>query len=168
MEIRTDQIAALLQQQELQAKKSTSGKGEGFDAALEQQMALGGTETSGKATMPAPGVQASVINQMLLSGVENISAADSVTLATGKAYDQASGALDMWESYVNVLGSPGNQGTLREADALLQGLESQVTVLKQQSEPLLGQNSNLASLVNELEVMTATERFKFNRGDYLA
>lgn len=166
MNIRTDQLQALLRQQGLAAQKTSSGTGEGFEAALASQIELGSSDAGAQIPTTAPGVQAGIIGQMLLSTAEKTSATDSVEQVMRQALEQASGTLDMWESYANALGKPGAEGGLREAYALLQGLDAQVSTLKQGAEPVLGQNPNLASFINELEVMTATEKFKFGRGDY--
>ena len=42
-----------------------------------------------------------------------------------------------------------------------------VSLLKDEHPGLDGHSPQLSSLVNELEVMTVTEKIKFNRGDYL-
>ncbi len=167
MDIRTEQLQALLKQQELQAKKPAS-KSEAtgdFAAALQQEVALGGA-TDGTQKAPPPGVQASLASQILLADAENISAASASSMTNEQAYGHASETMDKLESYANILREP-RQGNLRDAYATLEDVESYVQTLKQGAEPLLEQNSDLAGLVNELEVLATTERFKFNRGDYL-
>ncbi len=166
MDIRTEQLDALLKQQEFQAKKSSTAKseaGEGFAATLEQ-VALGGTEDDVKSIPTPPGAQTSLVGQVLLVDAENISAENAITF--DKAYEYAADAMDKWESYVNTLRNP-REGNLRDAYQTLEDVASHVQTLKQQSEPLLEQNKDLASIVNELDVLTTTEKFKFNRGDYL-
>ncbi len=166
MDIRTEQLQALLKQQEFQTKKSSSTQnesGEGFAAVLEQA-SLGGTENDVKATPTPPGAQASLVGQMLLVDAENISVEQTMT--NDAAYDSAAIAMDKWESYVNTLRTP-REGNLRDAYNALEDVASHVQTLKQQSEPLLKQNDNLAGIVNELDILTTTEKFKFNRGDYL-
>ena len=69
------------------------------------------------------------------------------------------------ESYALQLRSD-TSGSLREAYATLQGMSDNIARLKE-SSPGLNQSPELASLVNELDVLTTTEMFKFNRGDYL-
>ena len=106
-----------------------------------------------------------MISQMLL-GTTQTEPADIDEDVIQSAFSQASGTLDMWDSYVNALGSSGQGGSLREAYSLLQGIDGQVAALKTNTAAVRGQNTGLDSLVNELDVMTATEKFKFNRGDY--
>ncbi len=166
MDIRTEQLEALLKQQEFQAKKSTtatSEAGEGFATTLEQ-VALGGAENDVKTAPTPPGAQASIVGQVLLVDAENISV-DGV-MTDDAAYAEASGVMDKWESYVNTLRNP-REGNLRDAYNALEDVASHVQTLKQQSAPLLEQNTNLAGIVNELDILTTTEKFKFNRGDYL-
>lgn len=61
----------------------------------------------------------------------------------------------------------GDQGSLKQAYELLQGIDGQVAALKDSTTTLRGQSSGFDSLLNELEVLTTTEKIKFNRGDYL-
>lgn len=166
MDIRTEQVQALLRQQELTAKKAAPSTGTGFEALLTQQAGLGGTEKGATTAAPLPGLQSGVISQMLLAESEQTNASDPTELVMQQAFEQASGALDMWDSYVQTLGKPGAENNLREAYALLQGVDTKVSALKQSAQPVLGQNPNLAGIVNELEILAATEKIKFNRGDY--
>ncbi len=175
MNIRTEQLEILRKQQELQANKTSttqqkSGK-DSFEATLAQQMSLGSTETSSSAVPLGPGMQTGLVNQFILGDVDTVSLSQEMTQQptiadSAKAFDQASGALDMWESYVNVLGTPGNAGNLRSAYGILEGVEAQVATLKAESGAAIKHNPNLASIVNELDVLATTEKFKFNRGDY--
>ncbi len=169
MNIHTEQIGALLSQQELQAKKASSTAGSGLDFAttFAKQAVLGDAENGIQSTASVPMMQASVVQQMLLNGVDANATSQTNTTSTGQALEQAAGALDMWESYAQKLRMPGNDGNLRDAYALLEGIESQVSTLKTENNAVLEQNPELASLVNELEIMSTTEKFKFNRGDYL-
>ncbi len=175
MKIQLEQSEILRRQQELQSQKGTSASQKGaqddFTTTFAQQMSLGSTESSTPPPPLGPGVQSGLVNQLLLGDVESMATSDGVargTLASdsAKAFDRASGALDMWESYVNVLSTPGNAGNLRDAYGFLESVETQVATLKAESGPALEQNPNLANIVNELDVLTTTEKFKFNRGDY--
>ncbi len=166
MQITTEHIESLLRQQKLQAAKvSTSTSESSFGAAFAQQMSLGSVESTSQVASPLPTVQSNIVSQLLLSNADDTAVTSGYT---DKLFDQASGALDMWESYANVLQESGvDEGNLRDAYALLEGTEAQVATLKTESQGILEENPNLASLVNELEVLTTTEKMKFNRGDYL-
>lgn len=167
MNIRTDQVQALLQQQERAAQKAQPATTEGFEAALAQQLGLAKAEHATGLSAPPPGAFAGLVGQVLLQGAEKTSAAtDPVAMSVQQAFEQASGALDLWDSYVAALGTPGTQSSLRDAYAFLQGVDSRVAQLKQGAHPALEQNPQLAGIIHELEVMSATEKFKLNRGDY--
>ncbi len=168
MDIRTEQLEALLKQQEFQSKKSTTAKtGEvgGFEATLQQEVALGGVENSVQNGQALTGVQTSLVNQMLIANAENVSAQSADSMTESMAFDYAATTMEMLDNYTKNLREPG-QGNLREAYAALDDIASHVQTLKQKSGSLLEQNSDLADIVNELEVLTTTEKFKFNRGDY--
>ena len=107
-----------------------------------------------------------MISQMLLGATGQTDEANPTEDVLQEAFTQASGTLDMWDSYVSTLGDAGNNGSLRQAYALLQGIDGQVASLKENTAGLRGQNPGLDTLVNNLEVLATTEKFKFNRGDY--
>lgn len=168
MKVTNDQIEALLRQQS-QTSGTTRAQtaAGGFEAALNEQLGLGTSETSSVLSSSASGQasQAAMISQMLL-GATQAEPANADEDVIQSAFTQASGTLDMWDSYVNALGSSEQGGSLRDAYALLQGIDGQVSSLKADTAGVRGQNAGLDSLVNELDVMTTTEKFKFNRGDY--
>ena len=169
MKVTNDQLEALLRQQSQSSSTSRAqtAQGGGFEAALTEQMGLENAVATSAFPTAAAGQasQASMISQMLL-GTTQTESADIDEDVIQTAFSQASGTLDMWDSYVNALGSSGQGGSLREAYSLLQGIDGQVSALKTNTAAVRGQNAGLDSLVNELDVMTATEKFKFNRGDY--
>ena len=169
MKVTNDQLEALLRQQSQSSGSTRPQKTQagGFEAALTEQLGLDNAVASSTFPTAAAGQtsQASMISQMLL-GTTQAEPADMDDDVIQSAFSQASGTLDMWDSYVNALGSSGQGGSLREAYSLLQGIDGQVAALKTNTAAVRGQNTGLDSLVNELDVMTATEKFKFNRGDY--
>ena len=169
MKVTNDQLEALLRQQSQSSSTSRTqtAQGGGFEAALTEQLGLENAVATSAFPTSATGQtsQASMISQMLL-GTTQTESTDIEEDVIQSAFSQASGTLDMWDSYVNALGSSGQGGSLREAYSLLQGIDGQVAALKTNTAAVRGQNTGLDSLVNELDVMTATEKFKFNRGDY--
>lgn len=169
MKITNEQIDALLRQgQPTGTRPAQAGDGGAFAAAFAQQLGMGGAEAAGATTGPPPAVgapQASMISQMLLAQPEEAVSGDDDVLQS--AFAMASGTLDLWDSYRSALQGAGQGGSLREAYSLLEGIDGQVADLKAGAAGLQNRNAGLDSLINELEVMTATEKFKFNRGDYL-
>ena len=97
MEINTEQLEALLRQQEQQATtaRRQTGRSGGFDAILAQQ--LGGAEQANAAggLLPPGAAQAGLISQMLLNGAEQSQAADPDAEILQEAFTQASGTLDL-------------------------------------------------------------------------
>ena len=176
MKINSEQLAALLRQQEQPAGTAhkAAGQGAGFEAALAEQLGLGGTglapsagaASGGQSMQAAQASQASMISQMLLGVTGESDDVNPHEDVLHEAFSQASGTLDMWDSYVSTLGNAGKGGSLREAYTLLQGIDGQVNALKENTAGLRGQNPGLDTLMNNLEVLAATEKFKFNRGDY--
>jgi hypothetical protein len=164
MKIRVEELNALLQQE--QAVPKAQPKGEGFEALLAQELRQPGGDVQGPLP-PPPGAQAGVISRMLLEPLEQAEAVDPSEDAFQQSCQQASGLLDSVNAYVNALSTRGAGGNLKAIYPLLEGLEQQMGVLKQGATPLEAKHAGLAGLINELEVLTTTEKFKFNRGDYI-
>lgn len=157
MEINTQQIEALLKTQEQKAQRKTGETGQGFEAVLSQQMAA---EAQGEVTPPSAAPQAEMISQILLdkSGLDYA--------ALNSAFDQASGALDLWDSYARSIRQ--DQTSLRDAYSILEGIDSKVSQLRQESASMNIRHSGLDEVLSQLEILSATEKFKLNRGDYSA
>lgn len=167
MEIDTQQIEALLRQQEQQASGARPiSANSSFDDILMQQM--GAVQTGANSAIPLPpgAAQAQLISQILLSDSGAPVAANADEAVMQAAFAGASGALDLWDAYARAVDS-GHATDLRQAYGLLEGIDSQVSTLKANTSSLRGLNPGLDSLLNELEVLTATEKVKFNRGDYM-
>lgn len=168
MKIQNEHLEALLRQQGQPSgiRPAQAAHDGAFEAALAQQLADGGQGGAASAVpdQAAGAQQAAMISQMLLASPAGT--ADPMEDAMQSAFAQASGTLDMWDSYVSALGASGQEGSLREAYALLQGIDGRVAELKAGAEGIRGRSTGLDALINELDVMTTTEKFKFNRGDY--
>ena len=123
MKVTNDQLEALLRQQSQTpgTTRAQTAQG-GFEAALREQMGLENAVASPASPTAAAGQtsQASMISQMLLGSTQSESV-DVDEDVIQSAFSQASGTLYMWDSYVNALGSSGQNGSLREAYSLLQG-----------------------------------------------
>ena len=170
MEINTDQLEALLRLKEQQAQNlpKAGAKPGIFDAILSEQM---GGEPSVKlgtaaGTLSTSAAQAAMFSQIMLDRSEADNSLDPDAAVLQAAFEQASGALNLWDAYAKSLGSPGGSADLKEAYALLQGIDSQVDRMRQDTAALRQANMGLDSVLNELEILSATEKFKFNRGDY--
>ncbi|BFR48098.1 hypothetical protein RVX_R11590 [Nitratidesulfovibrio sp. HK-II] len=170
MKIGTEQLEALQRQEQTQKKTtggvSATGSVGDFGALLSQELA--GTEASQSAASVVPPGAAGIDPLLMASTVDGVNGVDATSAdATGldEAMAQLDGLLDNWDAYARELGQGASSGGLRGAYSMLQGIDSSLRDLKQ-TMPNLSDHEGLAAVVNELEVMAATEKFKFNRGDY--
>ncbi len=161
MKIHADQLNALLRQE--QAAKKDAPDGSGFGAVFAGELGQVEARAQG-AQLPPLGAQAGLISGLLLDSQESVTAADPTEDIIRQSFQQASELLDSWDTYANALSS-GND--LKSVYPMLEGLEKRIQSLRQGSAPLAGKHAGLDSLINELEVLASTEKFKFNRGDYL-
>lgn len=165
MEINTQQMEALLHLQEQQAQlpRKQSNHAQGFETLLNEQL---GRETPQITPDIASGALASIYPPAMLEGADNSEAVDPDSAVLQAAFEQASGALDLWDSYRRTLGTSTTDTALRDAWNLLEGIDAQMSQLR--DNPARARSSALDSILKELEVMATTERFKFNRGDYIS
>lgn len=167
MKIRSDHLEAL-RHEELQRARPASGTGM-FNDVLATESAKGDAAGAAQDTSNTKAVAATP----LLSDVENAgtatgdAAADSNPLTERTVMEHLDSVLDQLESYASTLKLDSAQGGLRNAYGVLEDLSTQVDQLKQSLPDLPQGNPALQSVVDELEILTVTERFKFNRGDYL-
>lgn len=170
MNIQNEQLEALRPQQPIDIQHNQQlSQANPFDTVLDRQIEL--AEQASQASAAAATVRqsgqasaAAMCSQMLLASSDDGTA--SAGNAVQRAFAQASGTLDMWDSYVDALQDANATGSLRHAYVLLQDINAQVASLKAGSATVRGQDAGLDALVNALDVMAVTERFKFNRGDY--
>lgn len=155
MEINTQQIENLLKTQEQQAQRKLGETGQDFGAILSTRLAADG----GSEITPVAGAgQAEMISRILLDN----SSLDSNAL--NSAFDQASGALDLWDNYTRTLGQ--DQSSLRDAYSILEGIDSKIAQLRHDTAAMKIRHSGLDEMLNQLEILATTEKFKLNRGDY--
>ncbi len=172
MEIDSQQMDELLriqaQQQTARTQHPASTTSSPFEAVFSQALNTQQQTTAPMAggLMPQGAGQAEMISQMLLNPIEQTEQIDATSDLLQSAYDNASGTLDLWDNYAKALGSSSEGSSLRNAYSILENIGDQVAQLKSQSAELANPNNGLKDLINQLEIMTTTERIKFNRGDY--
>lgn len=163
MKIRSDQLDALLRQEQL-TKPLVQPK-ESFDSFLSQEMG-NAAETASEA-LPPPGARASGIDPLILSSLDGVAGTQAIqeTELTQTIMTQMDGALSTFDSYAQTL---SGQGAGKNAWELLGSLDGQVAALRGNLSKLSPVAApGLEGMVNELEVLAVTEKFKFNRGDYI-
>lgn len=160
MKIQNDPLHALLEQGEAHRKQKAGGAD--FEALLASELqnssAAAGGAVSAQQNMAALSMQ--IRSAQELGGAE---AQDQAGAVYAESMDKL---LDKWALYSQALGRP-DAASLKDVNNLLDGMSGELAVLKAALPELEGDNAGLAGLVNELEVLTTTERIKLNRGDYL-
>ncbi len=147
-----------------QTQKAGIPEGEGFEDLLARGLARPGTAQAADPQAlraladPLRLANLDVMNLAGLSGAEETDGDPFASLGGG-----IENALLGFDSYAASLDS----SSLKDAWSALQALDGSVAALRQDLGRLPRPDPGLESMVNELEVLTATEKFKFNRGDYL-
>ena len=160
MKIQPDQIVPVQQTGKVQkAKPAPAGD---FGEILAKEVESG-QQAASTATLPPLGGTAGLALAMAAQAAGQVADVSSERQAV---MDNVDSILNQWEKYSGQLAS-GSSTQLRQAYGTLETIQDGVKKLRDE-HPGLDQNSpQLSSLVNELDVMTTTEKIKFNRGDYL-
>ena len=153
MKITSDQLAALQLQQKNAARNTP---GEGFAQALAQELGAQSSAATGAAT-PAAGPVVR-LDQALQAAMLQKPTEQTVM-------DKMNALLSKWEDYSQIIGTAN--GNLREGYSLLADIRQNIQEVKGDlaQAPAVGQG--LKTMIEELDILTTTEEFKFNRGDYL-
>ncbi len=152
------------QQTQKKMPASADNFGEIFQNALVAQQPSDTSVTSG--LLPRT-EQADMISKMLLQPLDDQGEHEtSSAVLLQNTLDNASGTLDLWDSYEKTLESASGSNGLRDAYSILENIGAHISQLKSSAESLKSNDFGLNSLINELDIMATTERIKFNRGDY--
>lgn len=157
MKIRPDQIEGV-QPEQTQRKDKAKKPGQAFGDLLNQEVARGEASAQTQGAVPPP-----IVNPLIAT-----EAATSVAPTgsdTAKVTGQVESILDKWDSYAATLANP--DAGLKSAYGTLDAIAQDVAALKEEQPNLGTAHPGLQSIVDELEALTATEQFKFNRGDYV-
>lgn len=158
MKITNEQLQALQQEE---AKRKQRSAAPGFGSLLAGK--LQGAEGTGEAQAALPPPGAGAVNPLLM--VQQVTQSDSSVPLSGVA-DSLDGMLDNWENYSRIIGQQGAAADLRAAYSTLESIGNDLARIRQTVPDLDARHPGMGQMVNELEVMTTTERFKINRGDY--
>ncbi len=161
MEIRPDQIEGVQPDSTTQRKDSTTQSDSAFGDILSQEVAKGEASTSAESVAPPV-----FVNPLLgTEAVSNVESVESISTDTSAVAEEVDSILDKWDDYTAALGD--SDTGLKTAYSALNQIADQVANLKSEQSDLSESDPELSSIVDELEAMTATEQFKFNRGDYV-
>lgn len=153
MKIRPDQIEGV-QPEQTQRKNKAKMPGQAFGDLLSQEVAKGDQPAAAQGIAPPP-----IVNPLI--GTQVMAPAQRVGAGETAVAGQVESILDKWDNYAATLADP--QAGLKSAYGALDEIAADVESLKSGQPDL---DPGLKSIVNELETLAATERFKFNRGDY--
>lgn len=158
MKISNEQLRAV-QEQSVQRSKAQQGD---FTDLLARHLDTGSQLPAAApegASAPVGGVS------MPVGGILEDSAT-TVSPSFEEAATHMEGMFDTFDRYSRQLA--GNEpGGLKEAYSLLQNMNGQIAGFKERYPEAASQQPELASMLNELDVLATTETFKFNRGDYV-
>lgn len=161
MKIQNDPLRALLEQGEAH-RKPTAGSVD-FASTLARELQ---SQSAGQAGMVQNAEQNVAALAMQIRSVQELGGAEAQGQSDAMYTEKMDNLLDKWDLYSQALARP-DAASLKDVNSLLDGMSSELAALKTALPELAGDNAGLAGLVNELEVLTTTERIKFNRGDYL-
>ena len=157
MKIHPDQIEGV-QPEQAHRKNKANKPGQAFGELLNQEVAKSDASAPTQGIAPPP-----IVNPLIAAEAANgVQRMDAATTAVA---GQVESILDKWDSYSATLA--GSQGGLKSAYGTLDEIANEVTALKNEQPDLAATHPGLQSIVDELDTLTATERFKFNRGDYV-
>ncbi len=163
MKVRTD-VMTPLEQQELERARKCDETGK-FDEMLAQEVQKATPQQQGSAEAVSSLSEVAAAGQLqavqTTAPVENLSATERTVM------ENIDSLLSKWENYAQTLSMPEADEGLRQAYGVLEKIHDQVLQLKAAAPNLESRSPSLKSMVDELEILTVTEQFKFNRGDYL-
>ena len=164
MKIQNDSLRALLEQGEAHRKPKAGV--EGFETLMAQQM--GQHQGDVQAGLIKNAEHNTAALAMQIRAAQELGGAASLNEDAGEdfVFDRVNDLLDKWSLYAGAMDRP-DVASLKSMYGLLNGMGGELQAIKEAMLGLTGDNSNLAGLVNELEVLATTERIKFDRGDYL-
>ena len=163
MKVRTDSVTSLEQQEQARAKNRTeSGK---FDEMLAQEVQETAPQQQNSAVTAASLAEVNAATR--IQAVEQTQSVETLSATEQTVMENIDSLLSKWENYAQTLSTPVADESLREAYGVLEDIQDEVKQLKASTPDLEQSSPSLKSMVDELEILTVTEQFKFNRGDYL-
>ncbi len=160
VKIHSDQSVEALNRE--QAKTRTAAPtGQAFGDLLSQEVSKTGT----KAVAPPPPGGLFTMNPLL--GVQSTSAVDATSGTEDEVVQSVEKVLDKWSDYAEKLGNSKSSDSLKAAYGQLEAASVQTAALKEKYQDLADKSPKLKEIFQNLDTVLATEKVKFNRGDYL-
>lgn len=160
MKINPEKIQGL--QNEQSQKQRVNQKDDTFGKLLSGEL-----EKSGKpaqsASLPKSPVSGLLPGQIL--AMQESTQVGAAGARGSQLMDQLDGVMNNWDKYTVDLKSENT--SLREADGTLKEIENDLASLREKWPNLSTESPEMGSIVDEVEILAATERFKMNRGDYM-
>jgi len=159
MKVTNDQVSAVEQQQQAERvnQRETEG-GVEFGELLAREMDEGSVSAQG-----VGGPRPLGLNPLLMAQVPAVEKPQ----AEQKVMESLDSLLSDWEEYAGQLEDQADSLDLKDAYKKLSRIGGEIERLKAENPDLAQKNPGLKSLVDDLEVLSVTETFKFNRGDYI-
>ena len=162
MKIHPDSLEGVRMEPQTQATKPKPPQ-EAFGSLLADEVAKAAGDAQPTAAAASPGVGA--LSYLLRP--EAAQAAARVSPVESEIMDQMDAVLSKWEEYAAKLDSPKDSPGLSQAYGVLQGIEGQVQDIRNRWPDMAQNHPGLNEVLDELDVLSRTEKFKLNRGDYL-
>lgn len=148
------------------SRKTVQGKG--FGDILSQELGQsGGAENSAGLNASDTSLLTSK-GLMAMMGVEISASSGTATgvsgTGKGEIAQQMTSLLDSMELYGQSL---KHEGGLKNAWQMLNSMDAMLANTRSNLDNMPAPDEGLSSMLNELEILTTTEKFKFSRGDYL-
>lgn len=162
MKIQNELLGGIVSNEEQLEKTGSAQLETDFAALLAEELAQGQQKDGVLAAIKE------IVPLASLDGLEKSQPAAGFSPEEDKFMDEVSELLGMVDSYGAALAGEGNeqaQANLKSVYSLLEAIGGKTEQLKGELAQV-GNNPVLSGILDELEVMAATEKFKLNRGDY--
>jgi hypothetical protein len=148
------------------ARQEGNSAAEGFESVLARQLSQTGGAAPQALPMPADPPLLADISVAALGGLEEEDGGNSDEALVESLTGGIRSGLDGLAEYAARLRDT-SESALRDAWASLSPVDDSLAGMRRNLEKLSRPDAELESLLNEVEILTTAERFKFNRGDYL-
>lgn len=163
MNIRTDYLKEIQQQEELKKTSKTSQNDGAFAALFAQEIHNAPAVTSDSSI--EANTQARAIDPKLIMTLANTESLDNIS--TNYPIDASTEQLDLLLASLDTYSNALKEGASpQDAWDMLTNIENKIKNLQGNLATQQAPNQDLDALTNEVSIMATVEKFKINRGDY--